>query len=1312
MQIKKLSTIFSAPIHSVKLPNINIPREAESLFSAIILSTTIDLEDVYDKYLLLTSKNISKSIFLEFLNEMEGLDLIRLVNVESRVLLHLMPDSIVYALVKCMPVIRRNRSTIYQSLLYLEQFNQYTSFFFYFLDDAMFPKHLSDDFFDVFCSVSFSNLFWSLPFQEQTKAYFVALMPTVWIRTILLVGPKTVVQLFDELLIEESKLIGVDYTKDRWFFDEADPFNAVIDNTIGQHYLSAREEVLGQIGNASISMTHIIDLYCLKFLSPQKFEIQFRAFIQALKKLERVQPSALIQNLLIKLQWTNEDLVDNGINFNHWFISKEQQSVMWIYVLLDMLSLQRIKSTKQYASIIKKLTKNPFWQSQLNIPPKLKVEMLAKRVLAQSIQSKSKIEYTPFFDEFDSVTTWLDELEMNFLDQPSTQTPTERLVWILEDNQQQIILKHQKQSKKGWTPGRVIQIERIHYDLRANLTENDQLIVSCLLNAENWNGQHFLTSTLVRLLKDADNFYDSSGNKVSLVKLKKLMVFSSNKEKLVIKQYPTGIASKTVQSDAHHSLSLFTRSNKKLGERISLIKLTEQIYGYDESSQEFKSLVKAINNQSQIPVSFTERLIGLIDGKVDWYCAHLDRSSITIGEWDPHPHVWIKAESDILQITIEHQSVDGLCNVPSGTGDEWISGRGEVWYQRNIKQEASQSAKIVTSTGLQKDFASEKYQIPLKLAVNFFEALSNIENVRIHWHQSNKQIKIISPENLNIRITNENNWFTVSGEIKVEGDSVLELSELLKAKHSGFISVESENVLILIDQALKQKINLLDSVLNENLAIESKLAYPLQKLIDSMNVESDQGWDALATQWQKPVNLPDDFLQGLRSYQSQAVKWAVHLLDNGFGACLADDMGLGKTIQALKVIEFFADQGPSLVICPKSVVYNWQSEAQRFAPNLDVIMVDLVNIPEDKAKLIGEAKAGELLILGYNQATILQSYLLEKNWQTLVLDEAQQIKNPNTQRAKSLFALNAKGRMTLSGTPIENHLLELWSQFEFLNPGLLNTLSHFKQKYGKASKNQQELDRLRALVGPFIMRRLKKEVLVELPEKTEINHQIDLSSEERSVYEAIRQEALAKTSANSIELLASLTRLRQSCCDANLIFDHITTPSSKLSEALYLIQEVIESGRKVLVFSQFVKLLARLGRLLKDKKIKYSYLDGKSSLDKRKDEIEQFKSNKTDVFLISLKAGGAGLNLTEADTVIHLDPWWNPAVEDQASDRVHRIGQTQPVTIYRLIATDTIEEKIIKLHTEKRDLADKVLSGQSDDKTLNPALLLSLMSDE
>ena len=355
------------------------------------------------------------------------------------------------------------------------------------------------------------------------------------------------------------------------------------------------------------------------------------------------------------------------------------------------------------------------------------------------------------------------------------------------------------------------------------------------------------------------------------------------------------------------------------------------------------------------------------------------------------------------------------------------------------------------------------------------------------------------------------------------------------------------------------------------------------------------------------------------------------------------------------------------------------------------------------------------------RSVIQQLFFTDKNFATIVLDEAQAVKNRNTKRSKTVMNLNGDFRLITTGTPIENHLGELWNLFNFINPGLLGKHEFFTEKFAlPIEKNNDDNARktLQKLIKPFTLRRRKNQVLDDLPAKTEIVLTVEMSDEERAFYEGLRREALEKIESQDGEakdkrfrILAELTKLRLACCHPKLVNENVPLGSSKLELFGETLEELLENKHKALVFSQFVKHLKIVREYLDDKGISYQYLDGSTPPNVRQERIDEFQRGIGDVFLISLKAGGTGLNLTAADYVIHLDPWWNPAVEDQATDRVHRIGQQRPVTVYRLVTENTVEEKILKLHETKRDLADSLLDGTDTSGKLSADDLLALIAE-
>ncbi|MBW1749731.1 MAG: DEAD/DEAH box helicase, partial [Deltaproteobacteria bacterium] len=376
--------------------------------------------------------------------------------------------------------------------------------------------------------------------------------------------------------------------------------------------------------------------------------------------------------------------------------------------------------------------------------------------------------------------------------------------------------------------------------------------------------------------------------------------------------------------------------------------------------------------------------------------------------------------------------------------------------------------------------------------------------------------------------------------------------------------------------------------------------------------------------------------------------------------------------------------------------------------------------PGDRQKTIDQLEPFDLLIVSYGLLPLEAELLSGVKWQTIVLDEAQAIKNIQTKRSKAAMELQAEFRIITTGTPVENHLGEFWTLFHFLNPGLLGSYKKFNEKFAIPIERDQDTEarnRLRKLIRPFILRRLKSDVLQELPAKTEITIEVEMNREELLLYEAGRLKALETISAHDEEgagqqhlrILAEIMKLRRLCCNPKLVLPDSKIESSKLKVFGDTLTELLANNHKALIFSQFVGHLHILRDYLDQHEISYQYLDGSTPIKKRKERINSFQNGEGDVFLISLKAGGAGLNLTAADYVIHMDPWWNPAVEDQASDRAHRIGQERPVTVYRLVVKNSIEEQIVDLHKQKRDLADSLLEGTDSAGKISAAELLGLL---
>jgi SNF2 family DNA or RNA helicase len=495
-------------------------------------------------------------------------------------------------------------------------------------------------------------------------------------------------------------------------------------------------------------------------------------------------------------------------------------------------------------------------------------------------------------------------------------------------------------------------------------------------------------------------------------------------------------------------------------------------------------------------------------------------------------------------------------------------------------------------------------------------------------------------------------------------------------------------------------------------------ALPIAHVLEThgIEIEADEGFKEFIYKLRnfkelEPIPVPDSFQGSLREYQKEGFNWLAFLREYGLAGILADDMGLGKTIQALALLLFHhkghKDRKPSLVVAPTSVVYNWLSEAEKFAPQLSTALY----LGRERGELLTKLKRdkGKPDVVFTTYGIIRRDYeaLADVQFDYLILDEAQNIKNPESVGAIACKSLKSLHRLALSGTPVENRLKELWSIFDFLMPGFLGNYREFNEQFERPIEagTPETGQRLRKIAHPFILRRLKSQVEKELPERTDIINVCEMEEDQRSLYldvlDECRQKVFGEIASRGIKrsqisVLAALLRLRQVCCDPRLLKNREkeAPPSAKLTALMDMLEEIIESGHKILVFSQFVEMLTLIRAELEKTSYKYEYIDGQTPAKERLDKVNEFNADESiPIFLISLKAGGTGLNLTGADYVIHYDPWWNPAVENQATDRAHRIGQTRHVFNYKLITRGTVEEKILALQKKKKELADLVIGG-------------------
>jgi superfamily II DNA or RNA helicase len=568
-----------------------------------------------------------------------------------------------------------------------------------------------------------------------------------------------------------------------------------------------------------------------------------------------------------------------------------------------------------------------------------------------------------------------------------------------------------------------------------------------------------------------------------------------------------------------------------------------------------------------------------------------------------------------------------------------------------------------------------------------------------------------------LSVTTGVDWFDLEGGLSFD-DQTASMPALLAAARSGSHTVRlGDGSLGLLPEDWLQEWGALEAVGQvgkETIRFHRSQAWLLDALLaDRPGIDMDRKFSALrrriaAFRGIRPVREGRGFRGTLRPYQREGLGWLRFLEKLALGGCLADDMGLGKTVQVLALLDGkrarsgrAGPANPSLVVAPRSVVRNWVEEAARFAPRLRVLDYTGTGRRESLARF----PEHDLIVTTYGVLRRDAALLADLTFDWAILDEAQAIKNDRSQAAKAARLLRAEHRLALSGTPVENHLGELWSIFEFLNPGMLGRSRAFREFVRGVDLPDNHRTALSAAIRPFLLRRTKEQVLDDLPGKTEQTIHCELDRRQRREYSEIRDHFRRSLldradsrpehglSRMKIHVLEALLRLRQAACHPGLVDRSRTGESSaKLDALLPLLDEIRESGHKALVFSQFTRLLAIVRARLDADGVTYEYLDGRTR--KRQEKVDRFQTDPScPFFLISLKAGGLGLNLTAADYVFLLDPWWNPAVEAQAVDRTHRIGQTRPVTAYRLICRDTVEEKVLELQQRKRALAEAIVTS-------------------
>ncbi len=941
--------------------------------------------------------------------------------------------------------------------------------------------------------------------------------------------------------------------------------------------------------------------------------------------------------------------------------------------------------------------------------------------------------FSPIVDNIKALSAWerslkalslLANKDKNEKDKKSE----ERIIWLLDYSETMVTLqaKIQKLTSKGtWTKGRKISPEKL-LQVNKSILNNQDLAMCSSVEMKNagWN-QYYKE--------------DYNMDKALMAIIGHPHIYLNENEKIPIEINKGEIDLIVKKHNGHFNMALSIIPNRT-GTIIKKETLTR--YKVYEIREEHLNLAKALGSETiKIPKEGKDQLLETITGIASLVNIQSDMQE-HIGnlpniDANPTPHVVLIPIGDDMKLELFVKPFSNQAPyLKPGKGSNSIISEVEgiktvanrdLDIELNLLQELLDFSPTLSH---HKDDSLEWHFTEIEDCLKILLELQELKNnnkIILEWPKGEK-FKLSGTadfNNLSMSIKKDKDWFGVEGKIQVNEDVVMDLQHLLQIMNkskSNFIEIKEGQFLALTDKFRKkmeeaQNYFFID---NNGLKIHGLAASAFELFTKELaHLESDKAWKEQINTIKKAKKIkavvPKDFKATLRDYQFIGYQWLLQLAEWGVGACLADDMGLGKTIQVLAVLIHRAKKGPALVIAPASVARNWISEAAKFAPSLSIHTLR----EGDRTTTINNLTKNDVLISSYGLLHSEIDKIKELNFSTIVLDEAQAIKNYSSKRSKAAMKLNGDFKIITTGTPIENHLGELWNLFQFINPGLLGSLEQFGEKFAKPIERRDEnsIIALQNLIRPFILRRRKGEVLKELPSKTEIMLTVNLNHEEAALYEALRREAVEKMAQlesnnegeNRIRILAEIMKLRRMCCNTQLVMPKSKIKSSKLKLFGEILEELLDNGHKVLVFSQFVGHLHLIRDYIESQQIHYQYLDGQTPITKRQDRIDAFQNGEGDVFLISLKAGGVGLNLTAADYVIHMDPWWNPAVEDQASDRAHRIGQTKPVTIYRLITEGTIEEKIVKLHQEKRYLADSLLEGTDKGAKITSNELLDLL---
>lgn len=759
------------------------------------------------------------------------------------------------------------------------------------------------------------------------------------------------------------------------------------------------------------------------------------------------------------------------------------------------------------------------------------------------------------------------------------------------------------------------------------------------------------------------------------------------------------------------------------GERYLYFADTKYLYCCDQECSEallifFKQMTEGFGSAYEIEVNnkdmplFYERVLKRIAA----YCT-IDSGNINLETFKPEE---LKARFDF-----DSDGPNSLILKPTlSYGDYSFQPVEDERLPRTVCRDVPGEFRI--SQLITKYFKYKQYDSSFPAIRNDEEAVYSLLTVgipefmafgEVYFSEPFKKLKILPPPKISVGIKSIGNWLELN--VDTEGLSGSELNKLLaeysrkkkyyRLKSGEFINLDDNGLLSVarLVQDMSVSVSELESRTFRLPAYRALYLDGILKEGSGITLYRDQLYKAVV-RGMKSVEDSDFEIPGcldhiLRGYQKTGYRWLKTLDHYGFGGILADDMGLGKTIQVIALLlDEKEKEGSvrSLIVCPASLVYNWENEIHTFGPGLKVLTV--TGTAAEREELLAHSHEYDVLITSYDLLKRDAVLYEGKSFRFQIIDEAQYIKNASTQSAKAVKGIEARGRFALTGTPIENRLSELWSIFDYLMPGFLFSYQRFKKEYELPivrDQDGQALKNLHRLIGPFILRRLKKDVLKELPDKLETVVYSAFDKKQKEIYTAnayqLKKELEnmeGRQGRDNIQILAQLTRLRQICCDPHLCYGDYSGESAKLETCIDLVRNGVEGGHKILLFSQFTSMLEVISQRLKNEGIPYYILTGATPKEERIRMVSSFKDDEVPLFLISLKAGGTGLNLTAADMVIHFDPWWNVAAQNQATDRAHRMGQEKQVSVFKLITKGTIEENILKLQESKKDLAEQIIT--------------------